>query len=495
MSTTRSVPVYGTSSADVIDRSSATSAQSINSMAGDDFVIGSRFDDRLYLGTGDDIVMGGAGNDTIVGGDGWDTAIYRGSIFDFIWSETRAGIYQITDTNTADGDEGTDTLSGIEVLQFDDFIFNIGGSNAALISAANQVTDEDSRKSFSFRAWDFDGGNLAIHSIRSASGGTFEIGSSTSLSSGMGVGKEFTVNFDPGNAYQHLKFGQSVIEDVEIVVSDGQGNLSTQIIKMTIHGVNDAPQITSATYNRTFVQEDGILQATGKVTATDVDGDALSFAVKNGTAGLYGSLAVDGQGNWTYNLNNSSAAVQALNTGQVVKDTFTIQVSDDNGGLVEQAISVDVHGLNEPQIPLQYLKLNFENLANTTTSLPIEKDYGGFNWGTNAFYVDTKHNAAFLNTTTSGKKVATDAAGATFEFSRATDFDFDSVQMTSVFTAGQSVTISGYNDGVLTGRQDVLITNATSFVKLRDDYFDRVDHVSISSPGPQFAMDDMTFYV
>jgi VCBS repeat-containing protein len=495
MSTTRSAPVYGTSTSDVIDRSSATSAQYINSMAGDDYVIGSRFDDRLYLGTGDDIVMGGAGNDTIVGGDGWDTAIYRGSIFDFAWSEIRAGIHQIKDMNTADGDEGTDTLSGIEVLQFDDFVFNIGGANAAMISATNQVTDEDTRKSFSFRAWDFDGGTLSIHSITSASGGTFQVGPTTNLSAGMGTGKEFTVNFDPGSAYQHLKVGQSAVENVEIVISDGQGNLSTQIIQMTIHGVNDAPQITSATYNRTFVQEDGILQASGKVTATDVDGDALSFAVKNGNAGLYGSLAVDGQGTWTYNLNNSSAAVQALNTGQIVQDRFTVQVSDGNGGLVEQAISVDVHGLNE--VTLTKLVLDFENLK-TDSYIPIPQGYGGFQWGQNAYVLNDRYHqgSGYEVGSTSGHKVAFNVNEGTFEFSRATDFDFESVQMTGAWDASQQVTITGYNDGVLIGSQTVGIVNSRpTFVDLNDAVFDSVDRVVITSPGAHIAMDDMTFFV
>lgn len=346
---TRSAPVYGTSHDDDIDKSSATGGQMINSLQGDDTVIGSEFDDRIYLGSGDDSAQGGGGNDIVVGGDGTDTAVYRGSIFDFTWSEIRTDILEVTDTNTTNGDDGTDTLRGVEQLQFDDFLFVMGGANAAYMSGVtDQTTDEDSAKSFSFEAWDFDGGDVTIHSITGTSGGSFSIDGHTPLSSGMGVGKNFTVSFDLGADYQHLGMGQSVTEQVEVVVSDGQGNLTTKTFQMTIDGVNDDPTINGISNNNATVSEDGVLAASGVVTASDVDqGDALSYAVQGGGTGAYGSLSIDAQGNWTYNLDNSSAAVQALNAGPAVQDVFTVEVSDGNGGFAYEDITVNVQGADE----------------------------------------------------------------------------------------------------------------------------------------------------
>ena len=74
-------------------------------------------DDRFWARDGDDRLEGGAGNDLLTGGDGTDIAVF---------SDVRAA-YEIVPTETghvvthlvAAGD-GTDTLVGIEALQFAD---------------------------------------------------------------------------------------------------------------------------------------------------------------------------------------------------------------------------------------------------------------------------------------------------------------------------------------------------------------------------------------
>src|SRR5262249_32081299 len=45
------------------------------------------------------------------------------------YSVVRSGLsYTVTDTNVGDGDDGTDTLSGIEWLQFNDGLLHLGGT-------------------------------------------------------------------------------------------------------------------------------------------------------------------------------------------------------------------------------------------------------------------------------------------------------------------------------------------------------------------------------
>ena len=108
--------------------------------AGSDYADGGEGADTLDGGAGSDIVKGGAGNDIIDGGangtetflDGegntqqnsiwsWgDRAIYDGKASDYTITSTGSGSFTVTDTNTADGDDGTDTLTGIEILQFSD---------------------------------------------------------------------------------------------------------------------------------------------------------------------------------------------------------------------------------------------------------------------------------------------------------------------------------------------------------------------------------------
>ncbi|MFC2968328.1 VCBS domain-containing protein, partial [Acidimangrovimonas pyrenivorans] len=101
------------------------------------------------------------------------------------------------------------------------------------------------------------------------------------------------------------------------------------------------------------VQEDDSLSAAGQVAASDVDqGDSLSYTVHGGGAGSYGTLSVDGQGAWSYVLNNDAANVQALDSGDSVTDSFTIDVSDGNGGLTTSAVTVTVNGTDDNLAPV-----------------------------------------------------------------------------------------------------------------------------------------------
>ncbi|MEJ7139591.1 VCBS domain-containing protein, partial [Amphibiibacter pelophylacis] len=69
-------------------------------------------------------------------------------------------------------------------------------------------------------------------------------------------------------------------------------------------------------------------------------GAAVAFdaATKDGT---YGKLALAADGKWTYTLNNDAANVQALITGQTVKDTFTVTSKDGQ----TTTVTVNVAGL------------------------------------------------------------------------------------------------------------------------------------------------------
>jgi Ca2+-binding RTX toxin-like protein len=86
---------------------------------------GSDFGDILTGDNNANAIEGRMGNDAIYGGQGQDTALYAGAKSGYTVTRVGAG-YTVTDTNTADGDEGTDTLSGIEWLQFSDGATKLG---------------------------------------------------------------------------------------------------------------------------------------------------------------------------------------------------------------------------------------------------------------------------------------------------------------------------------------------------------------------------------
>ncbi|MEM8732471.1 MAG: calcium-binding protein, partial [Pseudomonadota bacterium] len=90
---------------------------------GNDSLEGGRGRDALYGGKDDDTLEGGAGNDLLDGGSGNDTAVFQGSSTDFdIQILTNGGQitgFIVTDLNTADGNEGRDTLVNVETLVFE----------------------------------------------------------------------------------------------------------------------------------------------------------------------------------------------------------------------------------------------------------------------------------------------------------------------------------------------------------------------------------------
>lgn len=443
-------PITGNDLGNIVDQSASGAANRINGGDGNDNIIGSAFADRVNAGDGDDTVMGGAGDDVLFGNDGDDTAAYEGSIFNFTWASGKGNTLTVTDSTDA---EGEDTLKHFENLQFGDYTLDLDGNNAAMIVGDETLTtDEDNAGSANITAWDFDGGTPSVDSISVTGGGTASATTSSAGMSGMGTGTNISVSFDPGAAYQSLAVGESASETITVVINDGQGNLSSRNIIVTIDGVNDDPtasailaantnedagvvgidllstandidasddldvsgvgvtssdgrsvgfsvdaetgafnfdagqfndlavgesatvtvaydvvdgnggvvantaEITvdgvndapTATGGSGSVTEDGTLSAGGTIGVTDPDAsDDHSFAVQGGGSGTYGTMSVDANGNWSYNLNNNAANVQALDAGQSVVDSFVFNVDDGNGGSTTANVDVTVNGADD----------------------------------------------------------------------------------------------------------------------------------------------------
>jgi len=98
----------GTSFGDVLDGA-----------AGNDSLSGGAGNDTLSGGFGNDTLEGGAGNDFLNGNLGLDTAVYSGARADY--TITKSGNqFIVTDNNTTNGNDGTDTLTFVERLVFSD---------------------------------------------------------------------------------------------------------------------------------------------------------------------------------------------------------------------------------------------------------------------------------------------------------------------------------------------------------------------------------------
>jgi Ca2+-binding RTX toxin-like protein len=134
--------------------------------AGADMLVGNGGDDILSGGSGRDTLLGGNGRDTLNGGDdadildggGFDDTINGGSNVDTAVVRSLSSSYTVTQTSTGVfqvvGADGTDTLTGVEFLQFDDQIIrlrpgtgvsvNFETNNPAVYqSALNNIRDFD----------------------------------------------------------------------------------------------------------------------------------------------------------------------------------------------------------------------------------------------------------------------------------------------------------------------------------------------------------------
>ena len=116
-----------------VDAEGLYDANDVSAVVGWDLVNGVSYPDALpgpyavldgansLSGTaGNDFFFGGAGDDVVDGGAGEDVAVYRGSRMDYTLSAQAEGSVVLADGNTANGDEGRDSLTAVEQLAFSD---------------------------------------------------------------------------------------------------------------------------------------------------------------------------------------------------------------------------------------------------------------------------------------------------------------------------------------------------------------------------------------
>ncbi len=143
------------------------------------------------------------------------------------------------------------------------------------------------------------------------------------------------------------------------VVSDGQGGTATGTANLQVSAVNDAP--VGADRDVTTLEDSALA---GRLpVATDVDGDALTYAV--GTGPTHGSLVVNADGTYVY-------TPDADYNGA---DAFTYTVSDGNT-IVTYTISVTVTAVNDAPVGADDSVITAEDTPLTGT-VPVATDVDG----------------------------------------------------------------------------------------------------------------------
>jgi large repetitive protein len=208
-------------------------------------------------------------------------------------------------------------------------------------------------------------------------------------------------------------------------VTDGDGDRATAIVNIAnaITFRDDGP---SATNDIDSVTEDGPLIADGNVLTgsggSDVnitdgvvdlpgaDGGnitAIAFGATNGTvgsglAGNYGTLTLGANGSYSYVLNNGNPAVQGLDSGETLFETFTYTLTDGDGDSVTATLRITINGTNDAPVAVADTNWVIEDGAAATGNVLQTLPHIGAPSGTFSDIADTDVDVEPLTVTNPG---------------------------------------------------------------------------------------------
>ena len=332
--------------------------------------------DLLQGLAGNDALTGGAGNDTLEGGTGSDYADFAGSLANYQFGTTAQGYLTVTDLNASDGDTGTDTLKGMETLNFNDVSIAVGSGE---FRVNTYTTDSQTGSAVTALA---DGGFLVTWNSYGQDGSLSGVYAQRYDASGNAQGGEFRVNTSKigdqgGGAVTALNDGGFLVT----WTSSGADNVASEdgIYAQRYDAFGNAQggafrvntptsywQYDSAV---TALADDGTL-AGGGFLAT------WTFFGQDGSVDVHAqryAATVDGSGNpvkvgsefqvntFTANDQDKSAVI-ALNDGGFLV-TWTSDGQDSGGsGVYAQRYAATVDGSGNP------IKVGSEFLVNTYTT-------------------------------------------------------------------------------------------------------------------------------
>ncbi|MDP9353164.1 MAG: Ig-like domain-containing protein, partial [Chloroflexota bacterium] len=186
-------------------------------------------------------------------------------------------------------------------------------NDAPVASGQSATVDEDTNKAISLAAADVDGDALTFTIVTAPMHGEL---------SGTGASRTYVPaqNYNGEDSFRYK-------------VSDGRVESLVAAVSLTVRSVNDVPVFTDAATNTAQKIDEG--QGLVALSATDIDGDTLSYSVASGALPTGLTLGSDG-----------SFVGVSTSTSAGSYDA-TITVSDGRGGSASTSLSVTVDAVNE----------------------------------------------------------------------------------------------------------------------------------------------------
>lgn len=271
----------------------------------------------LYGGAGDDVFYAGGGDDTHIGDGDYDTIYFSGYYADYNITDlgTVGGIdsLRIDDTNTADGDDGTDTIETIERLVFLDTIIDISDptdyeyapTDIVLSSDAFSHTETAGNGVITLSSVDIDVGDTHTYSILGGDDDIFTI-----------VGNELRLTVD-ANEFENDVFY------LDLQTTDSFGFTYTEGVFIHVTGPSTTVGDNGNNVINGTAADEGLYGFGGNDTINGGDGDDNIFGGDGGDT-MDGGAGFDivrfdtARSNLTINLATNSVSGDSTVTGDSI---------------------------------------------------------------------------------------------------------------------------------------------------------------------------------
>ncbi len=270
--------------------------------------------------------------------------------------------YTITDR---DGDPSTATVT--ITLKADSVpTIELGADNSVKEAGLPAGTDAASNSETATGSFAINTGNDSIGKLEIAdkNGNLIDV-----TSGGAVVGQHGTLTVTlVGGAYNYSYTltastnGDATSETFTATVTDSDGSTASDTLKIAI--VDDAPVANPIVGGG--VVEDGLSSVGGNVKTAagntfGADGEAASNAVAWGAATAklgsatvnlsdYGTLKQNADGTWTFDLDNTKAAVQALSGTDTINVTFAYTLTDGDNDPASNTVAFTIKGTNDAPV-------------------------------------------------------------------------------------------------------------------------------------------------
>ncbi|WP_275288442.1 retention module-containing protein, partial [Halomonas elongata] len=153
---------------------------------------------------------------------------------------------------------------------------------------------------------------------------------------------EITYDYtEDGDAEDHS--GGEILDQFTLGVTDLAGESTTDSLDIRIEDTEPAASDDSAA-----IGEDATSPVTGNVLDNDTESaDTPSEVVFTDTSASYGSFVDNGDGSWSYQVDTTNGAVQALDDGDTLTETFTYTLTDADGDTSTATLTVTINGATD----------------------------------------------------------------------------------------------------------------------------------------------------